>query len=437
MPVFTLDCIKDETMKTKPFICFAALLICSLLAAQPNCNAVSSGFIPISDLGTGTFTNAWNQSWVGGLYPNGSNILPQNHKSQGLQMVSQVIPRSANGSPDPVNGKIGWLSIGMSNTTQETQKFIPTASAFPNINPFLVLVDGAQGGQTASIISSPWHPNYATFWNTVANRLSSAGISSHQVQVIWFKEADQASKYNSVQAYYDSLMIMIPRSLNELKSRFPNAVLCYMASRISARYATTALNPEPYSYYTGWAVKHVIEQQINNDPKLQFNGTSPNSPWLSWGIYMWSDGNTPQSSNTKIFWSCPGDFQSDGTHPSSSGAQKVADLLLDFFSTDSTATPWFLYAGNPTSLPSKESNTISHKLFPNPFRDSFTIEISNGLFVSGCSLTLFDCTGRKIKQLEVHRPVETFHLSGLEGLFHYILQLPDGSTSCGKISALK
>src|SRR4051812_40183001 len=115
-------------MKIKVYTVFSALIISCLATAQPTCTAPSSGFTPINDLGPGTFTNTWSQSWTGGLYPNGSNVLPQNHKAAGMQMVSQVIPRSANGTPDPINGKIGWLSIGMSNTTQESQKFIPTAN---------------------------------------------------------------------------------------------------------------------------------------------------------------------------------------------------------------------------------------------------------------------------------------------------------------------
>lgn len=39
----------------------------------------------------------------------------------------------------------------------------------------------------------------------------------------------------------------------------------------------------------------------------------------------------------------PGDFSTqDGTHPSTSGAQKVANLLLSFFKTNDLARSWFL-----------------------------------------------------------------------------------------------
>jgi len=32
----------------------------------------------------------------------------------------------------------------------------------------------------------------------------------------------------------------------------------------------------------------------------------------------------------------------DGTHPGTSGQRKVADMLLTFFQTDSTARAWYL-----------------------------------------------------------------------------------------------
>jgi hypothetical protein len=57
---------------------------------------------------------------------------------------------------------------------------------------------------------------------------------------------------------------------------------------------------------------------------------------------------TPRSDG--LTYSCS-DFVSDGTHPAPGGARdKVAQMLLDFFKTDSTARPWFLsgQAASPT-----------------------------------------------------------------------------------------
>jgi|GEM_PF-1697535 len=332
-------------MKKQLFTLAFATLIAAIAYTQ-NCGAPPTGLVPISDLGTGMFNG-----WMGGLYPNGANAMPAAHKTAGMQMVSQVQCLNASGNPDPINGKVVWLSIGMSNTTQETQQFIPLANAFPGKNPKLTLVDGAVGAMPASTISTPGSPNYTSYWNTVNTRLSNAGVSANQVQVIWFKEANPVGN-TPVQEYYDSLVVQMKRIMNELKTRFPTIKLCYFSSRISARYATSTLNPEPHAYWTGWAMKKVIADQIAGDPQLQFSGPNAKSPWLAWSVYLWSDGSTPQASNPNVFWTCPTDFNtSDGTHPSTVGAQKVASLLLQFFSTDATATPWFTGASCSAPTP--------------------------------------------------------------------------------------
>jgi hypothetical protein len=83
----------------------------------------------------------------------------------------------------------------------------------------------------------------------------------------------------------------------------------------------------------------LIESQINGDASLNYVGNNPSSAWLSWGPYLWANGITPRSDG--LTWVIS-DYQSDGTHPSISGRQKVAQMLLQFFSTDETTKPWFL-----------------------------------------------------------------------------------------------
>jgi hypothetical protein len=122
-----------------------------------------------------------------------------------------------------------------------------------------------------------------------------------------------------------------------LASRFPNLRLAYLSSRIYAGYATTHLNPEPYAYEGGFAMRWVIEEQLAG--RLPFTGPSRVAPWIAWGPYLWADGLTPRSDG--LTWAC-NDLESDGTHPSSSGRQKVAQLLREFFTTDPTARPWFI-----------------------------------------------------------------------------------------------
>ena len=337
-------------------LCF---LFVGKMFSQANCDAPPVDLVPINDLGKeiSPFTGM-----MGGLYPNGLNDLPTAHKEAGLDMAAQVQCLDQNGNTNDANGKVVWLSIGMSNTTQETAEFITLANDFRGKNPALTLVNGAVGGMTASTISNPTDPDYKVYWDSVSIRLARANVSEEQVQIIWLKEAN-AVQNSSPWSYYDSLYVQYKRILNDLKIRFPNVKLCYLSSRISGRYASINLNPEPYSYLQGWVIKQLIEDQINGDPELTYRGSESNSPWLSWGIYMWSNGDIPQESNPNVFFECPIDFADDGTHPSTEGSIKVGELLLDFFSTDITTSSWFM--GNDC-LSKEQVDNYSISVYPNP-----------------------------------------------------------------------
>jgi hypothetical protein len=156
----------------------AVILLFSLNIFAQNCSNTSVGFPPIADLGTGY----WRGS-QGGHYPNGSNYRPAAHNAAGLNIAQNILPLDTAGNVDMINGKVVWLSVGMSNTTMESQLFIPMADSFSQKNPKLILVDGAQGGQDIAIIDDPM----ASYWNVIIQRLSSMGLTSKQVQVIWFK----------------------------------------------------------------------------------------------------------------------------------------------------------------------------------------------------------------------------------------------------------
>jgi hypothetical protein len=332
------------------------LLWCCITALQTkaqNCANTSVGYPPIMDLGTGYWEGA-----MGGLYPNGSNYRPLFHNQQGLLLASQIQPLDASGNVDLTNGKIIWLSIGMSNTTMESQVFIPMADTFQNKNPMLDLIDGAQGGQDINIIIDP----NDNFWQIINSRLAAAGYTAAQVQAVWFKEAEAEPTDTSFATYPDALKNKYRAVMQIIKTKFPNTKLCYISDRIYAGYASSALNPEPFAYYTGWTVKRLIEDQINGDTALAYSGTAIRSPWLSWGPALWADGTTPRSDG--FTWVCPDDYISDGTHPSLIGRQKVANMLFNFFTTDATAVPWFL-APTSTGIAGNNDQKI-FSFYPDP-----------------------------------------------------------------------
>ena len=285
---------------------------------------------PLIDFGTGIY-----RGYQGGLYPGGSNTRPATHNAAGLSIAQSIRPLNNAGNVDTANGKIVWMSIGMSNCTQETQAFLPLAQNYSNINPKLVLIDGAQGGQDINAINNASAP----YWNTVMSRLSTAGFTAAQVQAIWYKEAEAGPTDTAFATYPDALKVKYRSVMQMLKNKFPNLKLCYLSDRIYAGYATTTLNPEPYAWYTGWCVKRLVADQISGDAGLAYNGANPVAAWLSWGPYLWAKGDSARSDG--LVW-LPADFASDGTHPSTSGRQKVAQMLLLFFTTDETCRPWFL-----------------------------------------------------------------------------------------------
>ncbi len=313
----------------------AFLLIARALPAA-NCGVTSVGKTPLNDLGPGMY-----QGYQGGLYPGGLNAVPAAHL-QNFDRTSRVQLLNTAGTPDAATGRIVLLSIGMSNTTQEYSAFMPLANGDPQKNSRLVLVDGAQGGMDATKISDPANPSFNTFWSTVNSRITAAGVTPEQVEVVWLKEA-----IGGITGAFPADAIQLQNDLKEIvriiKSRYANTKIVYLSSRIYAGYASSTLNPEPYSYQSGFSVKWLIEQQISGDPSLNFDPAKGPvlAPWLAWGPYMWADGTTPRSDG--LTWICT-DFQSDGTHPSSpQGQSKVASTqLLPFFKNNATATPWFL-----------------------------------------------------------------------------------------------
>ena len=60
-------------------------------------------------------------------------------------------------------------------------------------------------------------------------------------------------------------------------------------------------------------------------------------PWLAWGPYLWANGTMPRSDG--LTWQID-DFELDGERLSAKGAQKGAQLLLQFLLGEPTAS-WF------------------------------------------------------------------------------------------------
>lgn len=282
-----------------------------------NCSITSIGFNPLTNSGISPYPEV-----LLGLYPNGSNDIPQSYLDECLVLASEIVPRKPNGQPNP-NGKIGFGSLGFSNPRNKFQTWVNTN---PSSNTKLKFFNGAQPGKTAE----NWSNSNDLCWNRFLLAADKVFLEVLQIQVIWI-ELINLDPIEEWPIDKDLLVDRIELTLTHLKTTFPNVKLVYFSSRTYAGYADSPGNPEPYAYQNGFAVREVIEKKIN--------GLLLNVPHVLWGPYLWADGIVPREGDN-LTWNCE-DFENDGLHPSPLGCVKVSNLLTEFFTTHPTSTSWF------------------------------------------------------------------------------------------------
>ncbi len=315
--------------------------------------------IPLIDMDEATYLG-----FEGGLYPNAQNVAPPGHAGEGLERASLVRPVDVDGNPSP-DGRYILLSIGMSNAAQEfcgvaedgvtcaPWTFMGQASMDPEVrHGQLVILNGALSGQDANSWDSPTEENYDRVRDEI---LTPNGYSEKQVQVVWLKVANSLAGLQPSLPAADAdayvLLFLTGNILRALRERYPNLLMVFVSSRIYGGYATTELNPEPYAYESGLAVKWLIEAQIEQmanggvpvDGRVGDVNYNTVAPWVAWGPYLWADGLNPRSDG--LIWELADFAESDGTHPSESGEEKVGSMLLDFFKTSPFTACWFLIDG--------------------------------------------------------------------------------------------
>ncbi len=286
----------------------------------------------------------------GGLYPEGRNVRPANHTTAGLALSQQIQPLDKEGEPN-ADGKVVLLTIGMSNTQQASSGLLRMAKKETDLNPKLVLVNGALGGMVANRIQTlDGNKTYSNgknikCWPYVDEQLGKAGVTRPQVQAIWLKQADPGPTL----PFPDHAKLLQEEQvkiLHILHDRFPNLKLLYLSSRIYGGWAKMRLNPEPYACESNFSVKWLIEQQLKGDAELNFDPGkgAVKSPWLSWGPYLWANGTTPR---TDGFFYVESDLREDDrTHESEQGQDKVGRELVNFFKADPTSRGWFTSEAN-------------------------------------------------------------------------------------------
>lgn len=295
---------------------------------------------PLTDLGANEYVRIDGQAtgFTGGLYPDGRNQRPPDHEAAGQTIAASIVPLNETGEPDE-DGRIVLISVGMSNTNSEFNHFMEAIHLNPAVNTAVKAVNGAQSGRVAD----DWAAPDTDTWENLNTILTRANSTPEQVQVAWIKLTltDGGPFPEKAQALQSHLLTIV----QQLKARYPNLKMAYLSSRTRSYMIDRGLSPEPAAYETAFAVRWLIEQQINGDPALNFDLAkgAVMAPYLSWGPYLWIDGENARSDGR--VWLAE-DMTQDCTHPSRTGNTKVAEMLLEFFLTDST-TGWFRAADAP------------------------------------------------------------------------------------------
>ena len=323
------------------------LLLALALTAAPLAADDFSWIVPLNDLGTGPY----RLGLYGGLYENGSNVMPAEHFAAGLAAASKIQPRDADGRPSP-DGKVAFLAVGFGETARIMQPFMAIASADRRVDrDRLVILNAARDGADYRFWAEP--PGGVPRFNIVANdTLAPAGVSPQQVQAAWLQIINDHTGESLGVANADAyrLKTHIAETLREMKRQYPNLQIAYFSSRVYGGYAAPdGFNPEPYAFETGysnrWVVTDQIEQARMEHPEWHsdtrvgvIDYRTGIAPWVAWGPYLWANG--AQARADGLAW-LRGDFEADGETLSPSGAVKGAKLLFDFLLHEPTAKSWF------------------------------------------------------------------------------------------------
>ena len=310
---------------------------------QWDVTGTTTPLVPLTDLGTGTYFGT-----EGGLYLNGSNIMPSSHDADGVGFAQSIQPLDSNGNPSP-NGKYALLSIGMSIAYDNFQTFTIDAAADPAVNhEYLAFVPGAQPRVGAVDWAYINHPAWTDIFDYF---LPQSGVTAPQVQVAWVEAVDSqpSGSFPKDMALLQSHLESTAQNLHTL---FPNIKMVFFNAREYSGYSnglpgSGSNDPEPYAYESAFAVRGMIQDQINGVAAMNYNPAAGpvKAPWVAWGPYTWANGMIPRSDG--LVWPCQ-NFESDGTHTSQpgGGTEKVSNMLMNFMKTNDATAPWFLATGS-------------------------------------------------------------------------------------------
>ena len=104
---------------------------------------------------------------------------------------------------------------------------------------------------------------------------------------------------------------------------YPNLRIAYLTSDGFRHYTGF----EPHVWLEAFALKWLIESQINGEEGTEFEGGKRQIPWLQWGSYVWD--NTWDKS-----------YFTDGVHPSEKAQAVFVEKYWRFLTEDPITKRW-------------------------------------------------------------------------------------------------
>lgn len=346
------------------------LLLCtgwSEMLAQRNCENDSTGLIPLSDLQG----KQW-RGFSGGLYYNGLNTRPAEHKNKALQQAAAIKALDANGAPS-ANGKIVWIGVGASNPRTEFMRFSEQMDTLRSKNPALKLINTCIGGQGIQKMNSITD----NYWKQAEKQLADSGLTNKQVQIAWIETDNTQTADTLFPRAAESLRDEFHTLLQTLYTLYPNIKLCYITARAYSGFVDLDAGAtvgrgllHPRDYYNGWSIKMLIEKQMSGDAAYAFEGATASVPFVTWGSYHWTDGSKQRGDGFSI--QCSTDVGGDGLHLSLAGEIKMGAQMFQYFSSDETTAPW-LFAPTLSTVSTSNEGVAEIQVSPQPSNEYITL----------------------------------------------------------------
>lgn len=385
--------LNTHTMKQTTSI-LLALAICLMLtfdaAGQtPNCANDSSGLIPLNDLGSGYYMGK-----QGGLFPNGANAEDPTtkHYKKGRSIAKSIRALDSLGNITTDGGVVLMAGFGPSIPGHMLDHFVPlvrdTSDEEYQTNICFDAINMGAGGKGLDYAIGADSTKY---WNQLLKKIADKGYTPEQLQISWMYFNDKYDSLNestfpeTPERIADDLTFYI----HEMLERFPNVKIVFISGRHYGGFADTTLEQysaisEPSSYWNNFAVKWLIERQINGSPELKYFGPAMNTPFITWGPYYWSDGNIPRATDG-VLYQCSDFSATDGYHCTDSTYERDAHYLMDLI-YNSEFSKWYVKDGVSWSdcVPYLDSihrtqpdiidiNPTGITLFPNPASENINV----------------------------------------------------------------